>query len=411
MKNVKHIPTLRFPEFEGEWEEKKFKDIFLFSTGKNIKQKEASPEFETPCVRYGELYHMYNEVIYEIINKTSLPKSELTFSVGNEILLPSAGEAPLDIGSASALTLKNIAIGRTINILRPIKDDIYSQILVSYYINQKLRKKIATLAKGVSISNVYNSDLKTLKLNLPTLPEQQKIATFFTAVDDKIQALKKKKALLEQYKKGIMQQLFSQAIRFKDEKGKDYPAWEEKRLGEVATLISYGIGSAAIPFDGKNKYLRITDIDEGTNTFIPRPLTSPGGVIDKKYYLKKNDIVFARTGASVGKSYLYNVDDGKLVYAGFLIKFSIVDADSTFIFLNTLTYKYKKWVAVMSMRSGQPGLNAEELKSYEINLPSLPEQTQIANFLTSIDKKIEQVQAQIARTSAFKKGLLQQMFV
>jgi len=86
------VPDLRFSEFEGKgvnsfYKNYYFKDIFLFSTGKNIKQKEASPEFEIPCVRYGELYHMYNEVIYEIINRTNLDKSELRFSKGDEILL------------------------------------------------------------------------------------------------------------------------------------------------------------------------------------------------------------------------------------------------------------------------------------------------------------------------------------
>jgi len=117
-------PKLRFPEFselESSYKKHYFKDIFIFSTGKNIKQNEASPEFETPCVRYGELYHMYSEVISEVVNKTNLAKSELLFSDGDEILLPSAGEDPLDIGSASALTVANVAIGRTINVLKPQK--------------------------------------------------------------------------------------------------------------------------------------------------------------------------------------------------------------------------------------------------------------------------------------------------
>jgi type I restriction enzyme S subunit len=140
-----NVPNLRFQGFpRGEhnpYKKHYFKDIFLFSTGKNIKQDQASPEFETPCVRYGELYYMYNEVINEIINRTNLDKSELRFSKGDEVLLPSAGEDPLDIGLASALTIENVAIGRTINILRPMRANVYSQIYVSYYINQKLRKK------------------------------------------------------------------------------------------------------------------------------------------------------------------------------------------------------------------------------------------------------------------------------
>jgi len=137
-------PELRFPEFDERnsmFSVYQFNDIFNFSTGKKIKQNEASPEFEIPCVRYGELYHMYSEVIYEIINRTNLDKEELLFSNGDEILIPSAGEDPLDIGSASALTVENVAIGRTINILRPKVNSLYSQIFVSYYINQQLKRR------------------------------------------------------------------------------------------------------------------------------------------------------------------------------------------------------------------------------------------------------------------------------
>ena len=183
---------MRFSGFEevGKYDSYKkhlFEDIFLFSTGKNIKQDEASPEFEIPCVRYGELYHLYNEVISKVVNKTNLDKSELRFSDGNEILLPSAGEDPLDIGSASALTVKDVAIGRTINILKPARIDVYSPIYVSYYINQKLKKPISALSKGVSISNVYNSDLKTLKIILPNLSEQIKIAEFLSLINARIE--------------------------------------------------------------------------------------------------------------------------------------------------------------------------------------------------------------------------------
>ncbi len=203
---------LRFKDENGKefpkWEKKKFDEIFLFSIGRNIKQKEASPEFETPCVRYGELYHLYAEVIKEVINKTNLDKSELLFSEGDEILLPSAGEDPMDIGSASALTISNVAIGRTINILKPKRANAYSQIFVAYYINQVLKKRISTLAKGVSISNVYNSDLKTLEINLPSFTEQIKIASFLSAIDEKINRTENQLQQTQQYKKGLLQKMF-----------------------------------------------------------------------------------------------------------------------------------------------------------------------------------------------------------
>src|SRR5690606_38682334 len=263
-------PKLRFPEFDGGWKEFSFKEIFNFSTGKNIKQKEAAPHFETPCVRYGELYYMYKEVISNIINYTNLDKSELKFSEGDEILLPSAGEDPMDIGSASALTLKNVAIGRTINILKPKNKNVYSSIFASYYINQKLRIKISGLAKGVSISNVYNTDLQTLFIKLPSLPEQQKIADYLSTIDNKINLLEEKKAQLALYKKAMMQKLFAQEIRFKPsgaEALEAYPEWEEKRLADVVSLTGgYAFKSDLFKENGVS-IMRISNISNN-NIYI-----------------------------------------------------------------------------------------------------------------------------------------------
>lgn len=205
-------PTLRFKADDGsefpDWEEKKLDDICSFTSGKNIKQSEASPDFSTPCVRYGELYHMYGEVITTVVNRTNLEPSELTFSKGNEILLPSAGEDPLDIGAASALTLTDVAIGRTINVLRPKTKDSYCHIYVSYYINNKLKKKISTLARGASISNVYNSDLKGLSILLPSLEEQQVVKSFLLAIEEKINLTNSELDKAKEWKKGLLQQMF-----------------------------------------------------------------------------------------------------------------------------------------------------------------------------------------------------------
>ncbi|MCC4792464.1 restriction endonuclease subunit S [Vibrio lentus] len=205
-------PTLRFKAGDGsefpDWEEREFDDIFNFSTGKNIKQNEASPEFDTPCVRYGELYHMYGEVITTVVNSTNLEHSELTFSNGNEILLPSAGEDPLDIGSASALTLSDVAIGRTINVLRPKGSIDYCPVYVSFYINEKLRKKISTLARGASISNVYNSDLRGLSLPLPSIKEQYVIKSFLLKIEDKLKLTNSELEKAKEWKRGLLQQMF-----------------------------------------------------------------------------------------------------------------------------------------------------------------------------------------------------------
>ena len=172
----------------------------------------------------------------------------------------------------------------------------------------------------------------------------------------------------------------------------------------------YGMNSAAKEYDGFNKYIRITDISETSNKFVPNPLTSPDGELEAKYQLQEGDLVFARTGASTGKTYLYDKNDGNLYFAGFLIKFHIDKAVPKFIFYNTLKEEYLNWVSVMSVRSGQPGINSTEYQKFPLYLPSLDEQNKISNFLSKIDEKIELLENKHQYYQDFKKYLMQQIF-
>jgi type I restriction enzyme S subunit len=416
MSKQNNIPQLRFKGFEGvntdiSYRNYSFKDIFQFSTGKNIKQNEASTFFETPCVRYGELYHMYNEVIYEVINKTNLDRSELLFSKGDEILLPSAGEDPLDIGSASALTIENVAIGRTINILRPFKEGIYSQIYVSYYINEKLKKKISKLAKGSSISNVYNSDLKTLEIILPTLPEQDKIASFLSAVDEKIQQLTRKAALLEQYKKGVMQQLFSGKLRFKDENGEVYADWEEKKLGEVCETAKSGGTPTSTKreyYNGDIPFLSISDMTSQGKylNYTTNSISLLGLNNSASWIVPTNSIIYSMY-ASVGFVAINKIPLATSQAVLNLILKKEINTD--FIYYKLVDFQ--KEITQFITTGTQGNLNAQSVKNFKIPIPSLPEQQKIAGFLSGIDEKIGVVQGELMKMQGFKKGLLQQMFV
>lgn len=187
--------------------------------------------------------------------------------------------------------------------------------------------------------------------------------------------------------------------------------WEEKKLGDISSNVMYGMNAAATEFDGQNKYIRITDISEANNKFIPNRLSSPLGNLEDRFLVNENDILFARTGASTGKSYLYDSKDGILYYAGFLIRFNInKENNSKYIFYQTLTKKYQNWLKIMSMRSGQPGINAEEYKGFEMDVPSLPEQEKIANFLSSVDTKIEKLEKKKKLLEKYKKGMIQKLF-
>lgn len=162
-------------------------------------------------------------------------------------------------------------------------------------------------------------------------------------------------------------------------------------MGEISSSFEYGLNAAAKEFDEKNKYIRITDIDDETRLFLKTDLTSPDIDLNnaENYRLEEGDIVFARTGASVGKTYIYKASDGLVYYAGFLIRARIKSQFSAeFIFQNTLTRDYERFVRITSQRSGQPGVNAQEYAEYEFFAPSYEEQIKIAEYFRTLDHLI-----------------------
>lgn len=186
--------------------------------------------------------------------------------------------------------------------------------------------------------------------------------------------------------------------------------WTTVELSKISSDISYGMGLASKEYDGVNKYIRITDIDENTNKYSNKDIVSPDGELEDKYIVKQNDILFARTGASTGKTYLYDDNDGKLYFAGFLIRANIINHNANFIFQQTKTSKYNKWVRIMSMRSGQPGINSQEYGAYKFSITSLNEENKIANTLELLDKKIELQTKKIEALKLFKLGIKNRMF-
>ena len=189
--------------------------------------------------------------------------------------------------------------------------------------------------------------------------------------------------------------------------------WEERKLGELSASFEYGLNAAATEFDGENKYIRITDIDDDSRGFKQEDVTSPDADLSKaeNYKLSEGDILFARTGASVGKTYIYKASDGLVYYAGFLIRARIKkDYNPEFVFQNTLTSNYEKFIKITSMRSGQPGVNAQEYSQFEIVMPSKPEQDKIACYFRNLDTLITLHQRKCDETKELKNYMLQKMF-
>jgi len=160
------------------------------------------------------------------------------------------------------------------------------------------------------------------------------------------------------------------------------------KFGEIATGFDYGMNAAAKPYDGQNKYIRITDIDEASSTYNNSSIVSPDGILSENYVVNEGDILLARTGASTGKSYLYRKSDGKLYYAGFLIRANVAEHNPYFVFSQLHTYRYWRWVSIMSARSGQPGINSLEYASFPIFTTTLKEENKISSLLSLIDERI-----------------------
>ena len=199
------------------------------------------------------------------------------------------------------------------------------------------------------------------------------------------------------------------ALRFK---GFTDP-WEQRKLGELSRSFEYGLNAAAKEYDGQNKYLRITDIDDTSRQFVSADITSPDANLAEadNYRLSDGDVLFARTGASVGKTYLYKKSDGLVYFAGFLIRAKIKESVSAgFIFQNTLTRSYERYIAITSQRSGQPGVNAQEYAEYQLMLPELFEQEKIAKLLEALDILITLHQRKYEKLVNIKKSMLNKMF-
>ncbi len=284
-----------------------------------------------------------------------------------------------------------------------------------YSMSERIKKWAEEKASGSTFLEISGRQLETMPVNLPSLVEQQAIGSFFSHLDDLITLHQRKYDKLVVFKKSMLEKMFPKdgesvpEIRFA---GFTDP-WEQRKLGDVASSFDYGLNAAATEYDGQNKYLRITDIDDETHEFSKSDLTTPLAdlAMSADYLLKESDLLFARTGASVGKTYLYRQFDGMVYFAGFLIRARIGEgADPEFAYQATLTDAYKKYVAITSQRSGQPGVNAQEYADYQLMLPSKTEQQQIGMTLRSLDDLITLHQRKLELLRNIKKSLLDKMF-
>ena len=293
------------------------------------------------------------------------------------------------------------------------KPEMADNKFLAYSISQA---DIESLLVGGGRAKLNAEIMMGIEFHIPSLDEQRIIGKYLTHLDHLITLHQRKYSRLYNIKKSMLERMFPKEgasvpeIRFAG----FTDAWEQRKLEEMSYSFEYGLNAAATTYDGENRYIRITDIDDETRLFSTTDLTSPD--IDLKsadnYRLRESDIVFARTGASVGKTYIYKPFDGIMYYAGFLIRARIrPEYSANFVFQNTLTEQYRNFVAITSQRSGQPGINAQEYSTFEFFVPGYKEQEQIGAFFRHLDHLITLHQRKLERPQNIKKSCLEKMFV
>nr|WP_168398654.1 restriction endonuclease subunit S [Acinetobacter indicus] len=405
-------PKLRFKEFDGDWKQETLKNLATFSKGKGISKADISEDGINLCIRYGELYTTYGQVIDHIHSRTNVSKSECILSKAGDVIIPASGETQIDIATASCVLHDDIILSGDLNILSHEENGSW----LAYYLSSAKKLEIAQLAQGNSVVHLYSSQLKDLKINKPSKEEQTKIASFLSAVDEKISQLTQKHELLSQYKQGMMQKLFSQQIRFKADDGSEFGEWEETTLGAL-----YNIGSSkrVLQEDWKSKGIPFLRTREIISLIDKTNFSSPIFIAEKLYdeltnkygAIKENDILVSGVG-TVGKAYIVKASDKFYFKDGNVIWLRSKELNnSRFIYYFFQSHIMENYFVSNKSITTVDTFTIDQAKKVKLLNPSIEEQTKIANFLSIIDQKIEVVAQQIEQAKQWKKGLLQQMFV
>ena len=397
-------PKLRFKEFDGDWISNKIIDLadYVDYRGKTPKKVESGILLVTAKnIKQGYLdYSASQEFIEESAFDDVMRRGKVEL---NDVLITT--EAPL--GNVASVDRTDIALAQRVIKYRGKIDLLDNLFLKQKFLSESFQEILKSKATGGTVQGIKGSVLHQIPLIVPSKQEQTKIASFLSAVDEKISQLTQKHELLSQYKQGMMQKLFSQQIRFKADDGSEFEEWDEKILSELFDYANGKSFEAEVIENGSFKLITLNSIDIKGNLKNSHKTISQG---DNS--LLRNDLIMILSDVAHGNflgltaiipdnSFVLNQRVGRLrsktdiniCYMRFYINFN------------------QKYFKLNGQGSSQLNLSKGDVLSFPVNLPCLEEQTKIANFLSSIDQKIEVVAQQIEQAKQWKKGLLQQMFV
>ena len=412
------VPKLRFKEFDGDWTSKQLGKIIGISSASRVFKEQwqdsGVPFFRTSDVvsifknKENEKAYISLELFEELAKKSGkIKQGDLLVTGGGSIGIPYLvpNDQPLYFKDADLLWMKSSGI-------------VEGSFLYNFFISPKFREYLKSISHTGTISHFTIEQAKATPFGFPSKEEQTKIASFLSAVDEKISQLTQKHTLLSQYKQGMMQKLFSQQIRFKADDGSEFGEWEEVRLGNLVDLTSgFAFKSDFFSEDGNKLITPKNFTTTGKANFTDTNTKWTTEISDKKYICRPNDLLVLLTDLTqscelLGKPILLSQDDGNVLLNQRIVK--IIPnrkLEKPFLLYLLLTDDFHELIVSTASGTTVKHSSNKVLQNFHFYLPCLEEQTKIANFLSAIDQKIEVVAQQIEQAKQWKKGLLQQMFV
>ncbi|HEH2225435.1 TPA: restriction endonuclease subunit S [Staphylococcus aureus] len=411
----KNVPELRFPGFEGEWEEKKLGEIFQIISG-STPLKSNKKFYENGNINWVKTTDLNNSKVThskEKITEYAMNSLNLKLVPKNSVLIAMYGGFN-QIGRTGLLKI-DATINQAISAL--LMNHETNPEFIQAYLNYQVKGWKRYAASSRKDPNITKKDIEQFKVPYVSINEQQKIGEFFSKLDRQIELEEQKLELLQQQKKGYMQKIFSQELRFKDENGEDYPEWEEKQLGELGVTYAGLSGKAKEDFGfGKDVYVSYVNVFKNniaTLEMVENVSIKPG---EKQNNVKFGDILFTTSSEvphEVGMSsvWLYEKDNVYLNSFCFGFRTTVSFINPIFLARYLRSFEMRKLITILAQGSTRFNISKKELMKLIVKIPRLDEQNRIINLFSILDGGIELQSMKVRKLKKRKQGLLQKMFI
>ncbi|WP_416876945.1 restriction endonuclease subunit S [Litorimonas sp.] len=419
------VPKLRFPKFSDNWQQSRLGEVFDWIRTNSLSRANLSvDEGIVQNIHYGDIHSKFQALFDQSRERIPYIKdTEVTAALKDEefcragdLVIADASEDYADIGKAIEIVNvnpKSLVAGLHTYIARPKNGKTALGFSGWQFVSPNMRKQIMRIAQGISVLGISKTNLSEITTYFPSLPEQKKIADFLGAVDEKLHLLLVRHEQLTLYKKGVMQKIFTQTIRFKADDGSNFPDWESKPLGDV--LYETRKRNYDLEYD-KSQVLSVSGEKGIVNQIGHLGRSYAGASVDNYHVVEVGDVVYTKSPLKLNPYGIIKVNKKK---AGIVSTLYAVyrpfdprsgDYIDHYFSIDDNLNKYLRPLVRKGAKNDMKINNAYVL-SDPISIPCLAEQQKIADFLSTLDDKISAVSAQVDQMQAFKKGLLQQMFV